>query len=162
MGIRASRKLSIPTFNEKSNVEYCYFMGCKTRNNKADQNEALDFMRVLNDLGVSFAILAEEEWCCGEPLRNNVGDDTLFRLLVQRNISCMENAGIKKIITFCPNCYKILKNDYNQLGGEFEVVPHTDLLDHLSLKERLLYTTTKKASSFSNLILCHACDTTIN
>ncbi|HZK56062.1 MAG TPA: (Fe-S)-binding protein [Desulfosporosinus sp.] len=150
MGINFAEEMQIPTFKEKPKAEYCYFMGCKSRFDEAAHRSAIGFMSILNNLGVNFAVI-EEEWCCGEKTRK-LGDETLFKMLAIRNIRCFENAGIKKIITTCPICLKILKNDYHRLGGDFEVIAQADFLDDLIHKRKLQMITTNNF----DLGLCHS------
>jgi Fe-S oxidoreductase len=79
---------------------------------------------------VSFAILGEEEKCTGDPARR-AGNEFLFQMLALQNIQTLNQYGIKKIVTACPHCFNTLKNEYPELGGNYEVVHHTSFLNGL-------------------------------
>jgi Fe-S oxidoreductase len=79
---------------------------------------------------VSFAILGEEEKCTGDPARR-AGNEFLFQMLALQNIQTLNHYGVKKIVTACPHCFNTLKNEYPELGGNYEVVHHTSFLNGL-------------------------------
>ncbi len=93
-------------------------------------------MQLLREANVSFAVLGEEEGCCGDPARR-VGHEYLFQMQAQANIETFKAYGIKKIITTCPHGYQAFKNEYSQFGGVYEVLHHTELLDKLMKEGKL-------------------------
>ena len=78
--------------------------------------------------GIDFAILGPSELCTGDPARRS-GNEYIFQMLAMQNIETLDGLGVKKIITQCPHCFNTLKNEYPQLGGNYEVVHHSQLLD---------------------------------
>lgn len=133
--------LKVPTMSELSGqeIDYLFFVGCirsyEDRNKKVTES----MVRILNNLGVRFAILGIEEGCCGDPARR-VGNEYLYQMLAQANIETFNRYNIKKILTTCPHCYNTLKNEYPQLGFKCEVIHHAEFLHenirngHLKLK----------------------------
>jgi len=86
--------------------------------------------RLLQRAGVSFAILGPSEMCTGDPARRS-GNEYIFQMLAMQNIETLDGMGVKKIVTQCPHCFNTLGNEYPQLGGNYEVVHHSQLLEHL-------------------------------
>ena len=91
---------------------------------------------LLHEAGVSFAILGDGETCTGDPARR-IGNEFVFQMLAQQNVETLNEVGVKKIVATCPHCFNTLANEYGQLGGDFEVVHHTQLLAHLVSAGRL-------------------------
>ena len=85
---------------------------------------------ILQKVGLKFAILGKEEACTGDPARR-AGNEFLFQMMAYQNIQVLNGYGIKKIVTTCPHCFNILKNEYPELGGNYEVIHHTTLLQQL-------------------------------
>jgi Fe-S oxidoreductase len=85
---------------------------------------------MLRRAGVSFAILGSKESCTGDPARR-LGNEYLFQEQAKLNIETLQNAGAKKVIASCPHCFNTLANEYPALGGNFEVIHHSQLLEHL-------------------------------
>ncbi|SPF45606.1 Cysteine-rich domain protein [Candidatus Desulfosporosinus infrequens] len=119
--------LGIPTLAEKPNAEYLYFVGCMPSYDKTAQKVAIAFAKILTRVGTNFAILGDDEGCCGETARR-LGNERLFQKTVKRNISSWQNYGIKKILTTCPHCFNTLQNEYFQFGGNYNVIPHSVFL----------------------------------
>ena len=84
----------------------------------------------MKQAGVDFAILGNAEKCCGDSARR-LGNEYLYYMLAQENIETLNNAGVKKIVTQCPHCLQALSVDYPQMGGNFEVLHHSQLLAQL-------------------------------
>src|SRR5690606_5831831 len=91
---------------------------------------------ILEKVGVSYAVLGNEEQCTGDPARR-AGNEFVFQMLALQNIQTLNGYGIQKIITACPHCFNSLKNDYPALGGNYEVVHHTQFLNQLIKEGRL-------------------------
>jgi Fe-S oxidoreductase len=93
-------------------------------------------VKVLNTAGVDYAVLGHSEACTGDPARRT-GNEMLFQALAEQNVETLKQANAKKVVTSCPHCLHTLKHDYPQFGGNFEVVHHTQLIDHLYKENRL-------------------------
>jgi Fe-S oxidoreductase/nitrate reductase gamma subunit len=111
--------LEIKTMGEEE-VEYLYWVGCVASLDDRNRKVARAFSTILNKAGVSFGILGQDETCCGDPARR-CGNEDLYLGLAQGNVELFKELGVKKIITTCPHCYHTLKNEYPQVGGNFEV-----------------------------------------
>jgi heterodisulfide reductase subunit D len=88
------------------------------------------FVTILNKVGISYAILGNEEMCTGDPARR-AGNEFQFQMLAYQNIQLLNQYNIKKIVTACPHCFNTIKNEYPELGGKYEVIHHTTLLQEL-------------------------------
>ena len=84
----------------------------------------------MDKVGIKFAILGKEEMCTGDPARR-AGNEFMFQMMAYNNIATMNGYGIKKVVTICPHCYNIFKNEYPALGGNYEVMHHTTFLQQL-------------------------------
>lgn len=129
--------LGIPTFAEKPDAEYLLYLGCAASLDEDNKAIAISTATILKAAGVSFAILGEEEMCCGETARR-MGNEYLAAAMVEGNVEIFKGYGIKKIITPCPHGYNSFRNDYPQFGGNYEVWHHSafikKLLDEGKLK----------------------------
>lgn len=110
--------------------EVLFWVGCAGSFDQRAQKISRAFATILNHIGTSFAILGKEELCTGDPARR-AGNEFLFQMMAYQNIQVLNNYGIKKIVTTCPHCFNILKNEYPVLGGSYEVVHHTTFLQQL-------------------------------
>ena len=86
--------------------------------------------QLLSLANVSFSILGPSEMCTGDPARRS-GNEYIFQMLAAQNIETLNSMGVKKIITQCPHCFNTLGNEYPQLGGHYEVIHHSQLLEWL-------------------------------
>ena len=107
-----------------------FWVGCAGSFDARAQKITKAFATILNKVGVKYAILGKEEACTGDPARRS-GNEFLFQMMAYNNIQILNGYGIKKIVTTCPHCYNTLKNEYPELGGNYEVVHHTTLLQQL-------------------------------
>lgn len=128
--------LDVKTLAEDANVEYLYWVGCAGAFDERNKKVAADLTYLLRQAGISFAILGTEEKCCGDSARR-IGNEYLYQMLATENIETLNNYGVKKIITHCPHCFNTLKNEYPQLGGNFQVIHHTELLWQLISEGKL-------------------------
>ena len=110
--------------------EILFWVGCAGSFDQRAQRITKAFAAILNKVGISFAILGKEEMCTGDPARR-AGNEFLFQMMAYQNIQTLNNYGIKKIVTACPHCFNIIKNEYPELGGNYEVVHHTSFLQQL-------------------------------
>jgi len=119
--------LGVKTCEEDPGAEYLYWPGCSGAFDARNQKVSAALVKLLNAAGVRYAILGNEEKCCGDSARK-LGNEYLFYSLASENIEVMKGHGVKKIITQCPHCYNLIKNEYPQFGGNFEVIHHTVFL----------------------------------
>lgn len=131
--------LGVPTFEENPNAEILYWPGCSGAFDARNQKVSAALVKLFQAAGVNFAILGNEEKCCGDSARK-LGNEYLFYSLASENIEVMKGYGVKKIVTQCPHCFNILKNEYPQLGGEFEVLHHSVFLAQLVKSGKLRLT----------------------
>ncbi len=110
--------------------EILFWVGCAGSYDARAQRVTIAFAEILIKAGISFAILGNEERCTGDPARR-AGNEFLFQMLALQNIETLNMYGVKKIVTACPHCFNTLKNEYPALGGSYEVVHHTQLLQQL-------------------------------
>jgi Fe-S oxidoreductase len=88
------------------------------------------FVKILNSVGVKFAVLGTEETCTGDPARR-AGNEFLFQMQAMSNIQVLNGYQVKKIVTACPHCFNTIKNEYPELGGNYEVIHHSTFLQQL-------------------------------
>jgi len=110
--------------------EILFWVGCAGSFDQRAQKITKAFATILTKVGVKFAILGKEEACTGDPARR-AGNEFLFQMMAYQNIQVLNGYNIKKIVTTCPHCFNTLKNEYPELGGTYEVIHHTTLLQEL-------------------------------
>lgn len=110
--------------------EILFWVGCAGSFDQRVQKITKAFAVILNKVGINYAILGKEEMCNGDPARR-AGNEFLFQMMAYQNIQVLNGYGIKKIVTTCPHCFNIFKNEYPALGGNYEVVHHTTFLQQL-------------------------------
>jgi len=110
--------------------EILFWVGCSGSFDGRAQKITRAFATILDKAGVRYAILGKEEACTGDPARR-AGNEFLFQMMAYQNIQTLNNYGIKKIVTACPHCFNILRNEYPELGGTYEVIHHTVFLQQL-------------------------------
>ena len=129
--------------------EFLYWVGCAGSFDDKNKKVSRAMAQLLTMAKVSFSILGPSEMCTGDPARRS-GNEYIFQMLAAQNIETLNSMGVKKIITQCPHCFNTLGNEYPQLGGHYEVVHHSQLLEWLidqgkldmtdaELNERLVY-----------------------
>jgi Fe-S oxidoreductase len=128
--------LGVPTLAEKPDAEYLYFVGCAASFDRRNQRVAKALAAILQAAGTSFAILATEETCNGDPARR-MGNEYLWQLQAQQNIETFGRHGVRKIIASCPHCFNTIANEYPQLGGTYEVVHALQLVQDLIADRRI-------------------------
>lgn len=110
--------------------EILFWVGCAGSFDQRAQKVTKAFVEILNHVGIRFAILGKEEMCTGDPARR-AGNEFLFQMMAYNNIQTMNMYEVKKIVTTCPHCFNTLKNEYSELGGNYEVVSHAVYLQQL-------------------------------
>ncbi len=129
--------------------EFLYWVGCAGSFDDKNKKVSRAMAQLLSLANVSFSILGPSEMCTGDPARRS-GNEYIFQMLAAQNIETLNSMGVKKIITQCPHCFNTLGNEYPQLGGHYEVIHHSQLLEWLieqgkldmsnaELNERLVY-----------------------
>lgn len=126
----------VPSIEDNLGFEYLYWVGCAAAYDQRVAKVARALVRILREAEVSFAVLGDREKCTGEIARR-LGEEGRFQMLALENIEVLQSAGTKKIVTHCPHCYNVLKHEYPALGGEFEIVHHTQLMERLAAAGRL-------------------------
>ena len=110
--------------------EVLFWVGCAGSFDERYKSVTRAFVKILNHVGISFAVLGEEETCTGDPARR-AGNEFLFQMQATANIQVLDGYKIKKIVTACPHCFNTLKNEYPALGGNYEVIHHATFLQQL-------------------------------
>ena len=122
--------LDVKMMADDSDVEYLLWVGCAGSFDDRSKKVSISLVKILQKAGISFAILGVEEKCTGDFARK-VGNEMLFQMMAQENIETLNNYKVKKIITACPHCLNTLKQDYPQMGGNFDVIHHAEFIDGL-------------------------------
>lgn len=117
-------------FANGESPDILFWVGCAGSFDQRAQKITKAFALILDKAGINYAILGKEEMCTGDPVRR-AGNEFAFQMMAYQNIQILNNYGIKKIVTACPHCYNTLKNEYPALGGTYEVIHHTTLLQQL-------------------------------
>jgi Fe-S oxidoreductase/nitrate reductase gamma subunit len=131
------------------NHEYLYWVGCAGSFDDKNKKVTQSMAKLLKRAGIDVAILGPSEMCTGDSARRS-GNEYLFQMLAMPNIEMLNSMGVRKIITQCPHCFNTLANEYPQFGGTYEVIHHSQLLEHLidsgkldisdaTLEERITY-----------------------
>ena len=153
--------LGVPLLSENPAADVLYWVGCMGSFDRRNQKVATAVAKILKAANVNFAILGPEEWCTGDPARR-IGNEYLWQMMAQQNIETLNGYGFNRagalnghnghapgngvagvapkhrtIITACPHCFNTIKNEYPQLGGDYEVVHHTVFIDRLLADEKL-------------------------
>jgi heterodisulfide reductase subunit D len=121
---------------EGKSPEVLFWVGCAGSYDARAQKVTKAMCEILNHLAIDFAILGNEERCTGDPARR-AGNEFLFQMTAMMNIETLNMYGVKKIVAACPHCFNMLKNEYPELGGTYEVVHHTQLLQEFIASGRL-------------------------
>lgn len=115
---------------EGQSPEILFWVGCAGSFDQRAQKITKAFCEILDKSNTSYAVLGSEETCTGDPARR-AGNEFLFQMMAYQNIQVLNGYGVKKIVTACPHCFNTLKNEYPELGGNYEVIHHTSLLQQL-------------------------------
>lgn len=130
----ADFNIPIPTMAEMAAAgetpEILFWVGCAGSYDERAQKVTRDICKILHHAGIRFAVLGIEESCTGDPAKR-AGNEFLFQMQAMMNIQVLNGYNIKKIVTGCPHCFNTLKNEYPELGGNYEVVHHSQLIQGL-------------------------------
>jgi Fe-S oxidoreductase len=121
--------LEVPRLSDNRQAEVLYWVGCAASFDDRAKKTARSLVKLLQKAGVNFAILGNEEGCCGDPARR-AGNEYLFQMIAAQNVETFKKYEVekKKILTACPHGYNIFKKEYSDFGGNYQVVHHTDFL----------------------------------
>jgi len=126
------KKIEIPVLadlvSRGEHPEYLFWVGCAGAFDDRYKKVVRSFALILSYLNVSYAVLGKEESCTGDPARR-AGNEMLYQMQALQNIERLNGYGVKKILTICPHCFNILKNEYPDLGGVYEVINYLQFLD---------------------------------
>lgn len=122
---------------EGKQPEILFWVGCAGSFDQRAQKITKAFVKILQKAGIEFAVLGKEEACTGDPARR-AGNEFLFQMMAYNNIAVLNGYGVRKIVTACPHGFNILKNEYPVLGGNFEVLHHTTLIQSLIDEGRIV------------------------
>ena len=133
-------KIEINTFSDLVSKgitpEILFWVGCAGSFDDRAKKITKSFANILNQANVSFAVLGSEEGCTGDPAKR-AGNEFLFQMQALTNIEVLNGYNIKKIVTTCPHCFNTLKNEYTELGGNYDVMHHTQFIKSLLSEGRL-------------------------
>jgi Fe-S oxidoreductase len=128
--------LDVPTVDEHPDFDVLYWVGCAAAYDPRSQITARALVKVMQSAGVNFAVLGERESCTGDTARR-AGREDLYQEMAKANIETLNEVAPKRIVVTCPHCLQNLANDYQQFGGHYEVIHHTQLIDELIAQGRL-------------------------
>ncbi len=127
-------QLNVPTMAEMmargESPDILFWVGCAGSFDERAQRITRDICKILNHVHLNYAILGTEESCTGDPAKR-AGNEFLFQMQAMMNIEVLNGYEIKRIVTACPHCFNTLKNEYPSLGGHYEVIHHTQLIQSL-------------------------------
>jgi len=133
--------LDVPIMSEVENpeeIEILFWPGCAGAVDDRYKKVSIAMVNIMKKAKVKFAILGTEEKCCGDPARK-AGNEYLYQNIARENIETLKNYKVKKIVTACPHCFNTLAKDYKDLGGDFEVIHHTQFIRKLIDEQRLRF-----------------------
>lgn len=122
---------------EGESCDVLYWIGCCTTYDTANQNIAQDLCAVMDLCNIDYGVLSRDERCCGDPARL-LGDERLFQEIAKTQIEILKSRKFKLLLTSCPHCYNVLKNEYKLLGGDFNVAHHSEFLHELVWRKGIL------------------------
>ncbi|MBV1922931.1 MAG: (Fe-S)-binding protein [Flavobacteriaceae bacterium] len=135
-----SETLKVPTMAEYmaqgKQPEVLFWVGCAGSFDDRAKKITKAFVKLLNNAQVEFAVLGTEESCTGDPAKR-AGNEFLFQMQAMTNIEVLNAYEVKKIVTACPHCFNTIKNEYPELGGNYEVMHHTQFLQALLSEGRI-------------------------
>lgn len=135
-----TQPIKVPTMaqylSEGKKPEVLFWVGCMGSFDDRAKKVTKAFVKLLHNAKVDFAVLGTEESCTGDPAKRS-GNEFLFQMQAVTNIEVLNGYEIKKIVTACPHCFNTIKNEYPELGGNYEVLHHTQFLKSLLEEGRL-------------------------
>jgi Fe-S oxidoreductase len=143
-GLGASKRMDwakgmeVPVVDGKldDDVEYLFWVGCAGALEDRAKKVTREVAGLMEAAGVKYAVLGEAEACTGDPARR-MGMEYLFQMMAMQNVETLNDAGVRRIVAWCPHCFNTLRNEYPDFGGTYEVIHHTQLLSQLVADGRL-------------------------
>ncbi|MBN1656253.1 MAG: respiratory nitrate reductase subunit gamma [Deltaproteobacteria bacterium] len=123
-------KLNIPIIEAGDSCDVLYWVGCCTTFDPTNQRIAQDMCSLLDLCGIDYGMMGKDERCCGDPARL-MGEERMFQEIAKKQIEQLSARKFKILLTNCPHCYNVLKNEYKQLGGNYHVLHHSELLHEM-------------------------------
>jgi Fe-S oxidoreductase/nitrate reductase gamma subunit len=145
--------LDLTEASDGNEEDILFWVGCSAALEDRNMSIAQSVAKILKAAEVPFRVLGIEETCCGDPARR-LGDEYLFQTTCEANIEILKGYNIKKIVTACPHCFNIFKNEYPQFGGNYEVVHHTEFIAGLLRNGKLKL---KGADTINNVAYHDSC-----
>ena len=128
------RQITVPVMADlaarNESPEILFWVGCAGAFDDRYKRVTRAFVRILEHVGVKYAVLGLEESCTGDPAKR-AGNEFLFQMQAMTNIQVLDGYNIKKIVTGCPHCFNTIRNEYPGLGGNYEVIHHSQLIQQL-------------------------------
>jgi len=128
--------LGVPTMADDPDVDYLLWVGCAGSFDDRAKKVSVSLVKILQRAKVRFAILGAEEKCTGDFARR-VGNEMMFQMMALENIETLNRYKVKKIVTACPHCLNTLAHDYPQMGGNYEVIHHSQIIDRLLREDKI-------------------------
>ncbi|MCB0539027.1 MAG: (Fe-S)-binding protein, partial [Bacteroidetes bacterium] len=126
--------MNVPTMAammaEGKKPDVLFWVGCAGSFDDRAKKITRAFIKILNEVGINYAVLGTEESCTGDPAKR-AGNEFAFQMVALQNIEVMNAYEVQKIVTTCPHCFNILANEYPELGGKYEVIHHSVFLQQL-------------------------------
>ncbi len=148
----------VPLMSERTSKdrapEILFWVGCAGSFDPRAQKVTLSLVEILVHAGIEFAILGNEEQCTGDPARR-AGNEFSFQMLALQNIQTLNTYNIQRIVTTCPHCFNVLRNEYPELGGHYEVIHHTQLIDQLLREGKLTLESPKESTTYTYHDSCY-------
>ncbi|MCJ7508238.1 MAG: heterodisulfide reductase-related iron-sulfur binding cluster [candidate division Zixibacteria bacterium] len=140
-----AKDLGIKIAREDTNFDILYWVGCSGSFDDRNKKVSRALVKILKQAKVNFAILGNEEMCCGETARR-IGNEYLAQILMQGNIEILKKYGVRRILVTCPHGYNTFKNEYREFGGNFEVIHHTEFIWNLIKDNKIKLKSTNEKS----------------
>jgi Fe-S oxidoreductase len=128
--------LHVPSIEDNPGAEYLFFVGCAGSYDDNAKKTTRALVRILQAADVDFAVLGEQEKCTGDTVRR-LGDEMNFQMMAQEQVNLLNELKIRKVVTSCPHCFHVIKNEYPLFGGNYEVIHHSQLIAHLLKTSKL-------------------------
>lgn len=135
------KDLGIPSLAELGDakeVDFVFWPGCAGAFDDRYSKAMKKLVEIFKKAGFTFAVLSEEETCCGDPARK-AGNEYLYDALARQNVETMNGYGVKKIVTACPHCFNTISKDYAQIGGNYDVTTHLQVLNDIIKSGKVVF-----------------------
>lgn len=147
-----AQDIDVPAY-EAGKTEYLYYVGCAGAFDPRNRQTTLSMAKILNRSGVTWGTLGRDEMCCGDSVRR-LGNEYVFDRMAKANVKLLNEKKVTKIIAQCPHCYNVLKNDYKQYGADYQVIHHTEFINHLIKRGKIKL---KNADGLGNIVFHDSC-----